>query len=153
MSKACIKTQTEIEQFRNLQERVEHLVIEKQKAEVDYGEIPDEFRDPLMDTLMTDPVQLPSGNIMDRKVILRHLLNSQTDPFNRQPLTDSELVASEFKQSSSLIFCFSFSISLSLLVVDVFVVLCFNLDSSCTFVPILLLRFTEVGLSVMRSVM
>lgn len=153
MSKACIKTQTEIEQFRNLQERVEHLVIEKQKAEVDYGEIPDEFRDPLMDTLMTDPVQLPSGNIMDRKVILRHLLNSQTDPFNRQPLTDSELVASEFKQSSSLIFCFYFSISLSLLVVDVFVVLCFNLDSSCTFVPILLLRFTEVGLSVMRSVM
>lgn len=107
MSKACIKTQTEIEQFRNLQERVEHLVIEKQKAEIDYGEIPDEFRDPLMDTLMTDPVQLPSGNIMDRKVILRHLLNSQTDPFNRQPLTDSELVASEFKHSSSLIFCFS----------------------------------------------
>src|SRR6218665_2572596 len=94
MDKACIKTQTEIEQFRNLQERVELLVIEKQRAEVDYGEIPDEFRDPLMDTLMTDPVILPSGTVMDRKVILRHLLNSQTDPFNRQPLTESQLVAS-----------------------------------------------------------
>lgn len=93
MDKACIKTQTEIEQFRNLQERVELLVIEKQRAEVDYGEIPDEFRDPLMDTLMTDPVILPSGTVMDRKVILRHLLNSQTDPFNRQPLTESQLVA------------------------------------------------------------
>ena len=47
--------------------------------------------DPLMDTLMTDPVQLPSGTIMDKKVILRHLLNSQTDPFNRQPLTEDLL--------------------------------------------------------------
>lgn len=44
-----------------------------------------------MDTLMTDPVQLPSGNIMDRSIILRHLLNSPTDPFNRQPLTESML--------------------------------------------------------------
>ncbi len=44
-----------------------------------------------MDTLMTDPVQLPSGNIMDRTIILRHLLNSPTDPFNRQPLTESML--------------------------------------------------------------
>lgn len=47
--------------------------------------------DPLMDTLMTDPVMLPSGNIMDRAIILRHLLNSSTDPFNRQPLTESML--------------------------------------------------------------
>lgn len=44
-----------------------------------------------MDTLMSDPVQLPSGNIMDRAIILRHLLNSPTDPFNRQTLTESML--------------------------------------------------------------
>lgn len=44
-----------------------------------------------MDTLMTDPVMLPSGNIMDRSIIARHLLNSQTDPFNRQPLTEEQL--------------------------------------------------------------
>ncbi|MEQ2206473.1 hypothetical protein XENOCAPTIV_029734, partial [Xenoophorus captivus] len=49
------------------------------------------YTDPLMDTLMTDPVMLPSGNIMDRSIILRHLLNSPTDPFNRQPLTESML--------------------------------------------------------------
>lgn len=49
------------------------------------------WQDPLMDTLMTDPVILPSGNIMDRSTILRHLLNSPTDPFNRQPLTESML--------------------------------------------------------------
>ncbi len=46
-----------------------------------------------MDTLMDDPVLLPpSGNIMERAIILRHLLNSQTDPFNRQSLTEADLV-------------------------------------------------------------
>ncbi len=43
--------------------------------------------DPLMDTLMADPVQLPSGVIIDRPVIIRHLLSSNQDPFNRQQLT------------------------------------------------------------------
>ena len=91
MTKACIKTPTEIEQFQDLRDKVEKIVAEKRMAEVDYGEIPDEFRDPLMETLMTDPVILPSGITMDRPIILRHLLNSQTDPFNRQPLTESQL--------------------------------------------------------------
>jgi len=48
--------------------------------------------DPLMMTLMRDPVILPtSGKVMDRAVIMRHLLNSDTDPFNRQPLTTDML--------------------------------------------------------------
>ncbi|KJH47753.1 u-box domain protein [Dictyocaulus viviparus] len=45
-----------------------------------------------MDTLMEDPVKLPSGHIMDRKHIMRHLLSSQTNPFNRAPLSEEELV-------------------------------------------------------------
>lgn len=44
-----------------------------------------------MDTLMIDPVLLPSGKIMDRSIITRHLLNSNTDPFNRQQLTEDML--------------------------------------------------------------
>ncbi len=40
-----------------------------------------------MDTVMQNPVRLPSGIIMDRHIITRHLLNSSTDPFNRQKLT------------------------------------------------------------------
>ena len=36
---------------------------------------------------MAEPVRLPSGMVMDRSVIVRHLLNSSIDPFNRQPLT------------------------------------------------------------------
>ena len=63
-----------------------------QKNEDDFADAPDDFRDPLMDTLINDPVQLPSGIIMDRSVITRHLLNSSTDPFNRQHLTEEQLV-------------------------------------------------------------
>lgn len=56
--------------------------------------------DPLMDTLMSDPVVLPSGNVMERAVISRHLLNSQTDPFNRQPLTEEQLVPGNLSQAT-----------------------------------------------------
>jgi ubiquitin conjugation factor E4 B len=99
MTKACIKTTTEIEQFRALQEKVDKLVAEKRLAEFDYGDIPDEFKDPLMATLMNDPVILPSGVVMDRPIIQRHLLNSQTDPFNRQPLTEAQLIpATQLRQ-------------------------------------------------------
>lgn len=41
---------------------------------------------------MSDPVCLPSGTVMDRAIITRHLLNSNTDPFNRQTLTEDMLV-------------------------------------------------------------
>ena len=53
-----------------------------------------------MDTLLEDPVVLPSGTIMEKSIILRHLLNSQTDPFNRQPLSEDELKPGEFKLSN-----------------------------------------------------
>ena len=42
--RACIKTDMEIEMFRCLAQKVHQLAVEKQKAEVDYGEIPAEFR-------------------------------------------------------------------------------------------------------------
>uniref|UniRef100_A0AAQ4PRU4 Ubiquitin conjugation factor E4 B n=1 Tax=Gasterosteus aculeatus aculeatus TaxID=481459 RepID=A0AAQ4PRU4_GASAC len=91
MKKAGIKSSIAIEKFKLLSEKVEEIVAKNSQSEMDYSDAPDEFKDPLMDTLMTDPVILPSGNIMDRSIILRHLLNSPTDPFNRQPLTESML--------------------------------------------------------------
>ncbi|XP_042265336.1 ubiquitin conjugation factor E4 B isoform X2 [Thunnus maccoyii] len=91
MRKAGIKSSIAIEKFKLLSEKVEEIVAKNSQSEMDYSDAPDEFKDPLMDTLMTDPVILPSGNIMDRSIILRHLLNSPTDPFNRQPLTESML--------------------------------------------------------------
>lgn len=66
--------------------------VANQQSEDEFADAPDEFKDPLMDTLMSDPVQLPSGTIMDRAIITRHLLNSNTDPFNRQTLTEDMLV-------------------------------------------------------------
>ncbi|XP_029434112.1 ubiquitin conjugation factor E4 B isoform X5 [Rhinatrema bivittatum] len=91
MRKAGIKSTIAIEKFQLLAEKVEEIVAKNARAEMDYSDAPDEFRDPLMDTLMSDPVRLPSGTIMDRCIILRHLLNSSTDPFNRQTLTENML--------------------------------------------------------------
>lgn len=46
----------------------------KQEEEV-LAEAPEEFLDPIMGTLMVDPVKLPTSNTnMDRAVIARHLL-------------------------------------------------------------------------------
>ncbi|XP_063292680.1 ubiquitin conjugation factor E4 B isoform X3 [Pelobates fuscus] len=91
MKKAGIKSTIAVEKFKLLSEKVEEIVARNVRAEIDYSDAPDEFRDPLMDTLMSEPVRLPSGTIMDRSIILRHLLNSSTDPFNRQTLTESML--------------------------------------------------------------
>lgn len=71
------------------------LSVANKQSEDDFADAPDEFRDPLMDTLMSDPVLLPSGTVMDRSIITRHLLNSNTDPFNRQTLTEDLLIPGE----------------------------------------------------------
>ncbi|KAH3664421.1 hypothetical protein WICMUC_005806 [Wickerhamomyces mucosus] len=82
--------------------------IEQEEEEQELGEVPDEFLDPLMFTLMKDPVILPSSKVsIDRATIKAHLLSDSTDPFNRMPLKledvvdDYELKAriGEWKQS------------------------------------------------------
>lgn len=69
-------------------ERVQKLA-DLQKAEDEVlTDVPDEFLDPIMSTLMVDPVILPSSHItIDRSTIARHLLSDQSDPFNRSLLT------------------------------------------------------------------
>lgn len=55
-------------------------------------EAPDEYLDPLMATIMRDPVLLPtSGNIVDRATITTQLLQTSIDPFNRKPLTITQV--------------------------------------------------------------
>jgi hypothetical protein len=57
------------------------------------GEIPYEFLDPLMYSLMEDPVILPmSKQTVDRSTIRSHLLSDPTDPFNRQPMSIEDVV-------------------------------------------------------------
>ncbi|KAH8260409.1 hypothetical protein KR026_011069 [Drosophila bipectinata] len=60
------------------------------------ADAPDEYLDPIISTLMTDPVVLPSSKVtVDRSTIARHLLSDQTDPFNREPLTMDKVKSNE----------------------------------------------------------
>ncbi len=84
----------EIAAWKSLAQRVAHAAAELAQEEEDLGEPPDEFLDPLMSELMTDPVILPSSRTtMDRSTIKQHLLSDPTDPFNRVPLRIEEVVA------------------------------------------------------------
>ncbi|XP_059163958.1 ubiquitin conjugation factor E4 A-like [Physella acuta] len=74
--------------FMQLQDKLKTMQTTKLSEEQALADAPEEFLDPIMGTLMTDPVMLPSShNIVDRNVIARHILSDQTDPFNRQPLS------------------------------------------------------------------
>jgi len=70
--------------------------LEEEEEELEMGEIPDEFLDPLMFTLMKDPVILPGSKVnIDRSTIKAHLLSDSTDPFNRMPLKLEDVLPNE----------------------------------------------------------
>jgi ubiquitin conjugation factor E4 B len=53
--------------------------------------------DPLMATIMRDPVTLPSSRaIIDRSTIKSHLLSDSKDPFNRVPMVIEDVIPSMF---------------------------------------------------------
>ncbi|XP_048581218.1 ubiquitin conjugation factor E4 B isoform X2 [Nematostella vectensis] len=88
LHKTLLKSADVIVEFQRFANRVEQKVVEIAMKEEDLDDAPEEYKDPLMMTVMEDPVILPtSGKVMDRATITRHLLNSTTDPFNRQPLS------------------------------------------------------------------
>ncbi|ETP39039.1 hypothetical protein F442_13466, partial [Phytophthora nicotianae P10297] len=83
-----------VQQFVRAMQEADEMIHVQEAMEACLGDIPDQYLDPLLSTLMTDPVRLPSGNIVDRAVIARHLLASSQqggstgrDPFTREPLT------------------------------------------------------------------
>ncbi|EPQ54429.1 hypothetical protein GLOTRDRAFT_139020 [Gloeophyllum trabeum ATCC 11539] len=87
-----LKTPDEVEKLRMFVVKVEETKATIE-AEEDLGDIPDEFLDPLMFTLMRDPVILPSSRtVIDRSTIKAHLLSDSKDPFNRQPLSIEDVV-------------------------------------------------------------
>ncbi|XP_032401821.1 ubiquitin conjugation factor E4 A [Xiphophorus hellerii] len=78
--------------FGLLADKIKSHADRQQQEEETYADAPDEFLDPIMSTLMSDPVLLPSSNVtVDRSTIARHLLSDQTDPFNRSPLTMDQI--------------------------------------------------------------
>ncbi|KAF9267408.1 ubiquitin conjugation factor E4 [Marasmius fiardii PR-910] len=90
--RAGLKTDTELEKLRLFVRMVEEAK-DTLEAEEDLGEIPDEFLDPLMATVMRDPVLLPSSRaIVDRATIKSHLLSDTKDPFNRAPMNIDQVI-------------------------------------------------------------
>jgi len=87
------RSQEEFAKWEALQNKFRVAKELDDQAEEDLGDIPDEFLDPLMYTLMEDPVILPmSRQTVDRSTIRSHLLSDPKDPFNRQPMSIEDVV-------------------------------------------------------------
>lgn len=55
-------------------------------------DVPPDYIDPITMAVMTDPVRLPdSGIVLDRGTAERHLQESGTDPYSREPLAREDL--------------------------------------------------------------
>ncbi|XP_050350445.1 ubiquitin conjugation factor E4 A [Nymphalis io] len=77
-----------ISSLQEVATRVSTIAEQRQRDEEILANAPEEFLDPIMSTLMLDPVILPSSRTtVDRTTIARHLLSDQSDPFNRSPLS------------------------------------------------------------------
>ena len=81
LSKHAIKSADEITSLVSFVESVEAVIKTDLAEEEELGDIPDEFLDPLLFTLMEEPVTLPpSGVTVDLSTIRAHLLSDQHDP-------------------------------------------------------------------------
>ncbi|KAL8763804.1 MAG: hypothetical protein Q9184_000506 [Pyrenodesmia sp. 2 TL-2023] len=90
---AGTKSPQELQAWTALGEKFKKAKEADDQAEEDLGEVPDEYLDPLIYTLMTDPVILPtSKTTMDRSTIRSHLLSDPNDPFNRAPLKIEDVI-------------------------------------------------------------
>ncbi|SCU91994.1 LADA_0F13520g1_1 [Lachancea dasiensis] len=70
--------------------------IAEEEEDLEMGEAPDEYLDPLMFTIMKDPVILPASRVtIDRSTIKAHLLSDSTDPFNRMPLKLEDVIPND----------------------------------------------------------
>ncbi|KAI9886767.1 MAG: Aminolevulinate dehydratase [Watsoniomyces obsoletus] len=87
LTKWGLKSSEELAAWGRLAERIKQAKEADDQEEADLGEIPEDFLDPVMFSLMEDPVILPTSNVsVDRSTIRSHLLSDPNDPFNRVPL-------------------------------------------------------------------
>lgn len=93
MERYSMRSYEDMVAWENLKKRFAKAKQLEDQDEGDLGEIPDEFEDPLLATLMTDPVILPiSKMVLDRSTIRSHLLSDPHDPFNRSPLKIEDVI-------------------------------------------------------------
>jgi hypothetical protein len=81
-----------IRAFATLMMDATHMSALRESVEALVVDAPESFQDPLLGSLMVNPVRLPSsGKVVDRAVIARHLRSFRgsvgSDPFTRAPLT------------------------------------------------------------------
>jgi ubiquitin conjugation factor E4 B len=88
-----LNSPAELAAFMKLLDDIESTKEAMEQEDEWLGEIPDEFLDPLMYSMMEDPVILPvSRTIIDRGTIRQHLLSDPQDPFNRTPLKIEDVI-------------------------------------------------------------
>ncbi len=93
LKKFVLKAPEELNRWGRLIDKVKKFKEEDEAADADLGDIPEELLDPLMYTLMEDPVRLPVSKIViDRSTIRSHLLSDPHDPFNRVPLKIEDVI-------------------------------------------------------------
>ena len=93
LTRFSLKSGDDIARWESLKAKFKLAKEADDQDEGDLGEYPDEYTDPIMATLMLDPVMLPSSRqIVDRSTIQSHLLSDPLDPFNRQPLKIEEVI-------------------------------------------------------------
>jgi ubiquitin conjugation factor E4 B len=91
-----LRSEPECEKYSRFIQATEKFFQTGLEKDKEMGEIPDEFLDPLMATLMEDPVILPTSNVtVDRSTIVTHLLNNEVDPFNRMPLKIEQVISND----------------------------------------------------------
>ncbi len=96
MKKFALKAPEQLHAWEIFAKRVELAKHEAEIEEADLGDIPDEYMDPLLATIMEDPVILPtSKQILDRSTVRSHLLSDPHDPFNRMPLSIDHVIPND----------------------------------------------------------
>jgi ubiquitin conjugation factor E4 B len=91
-----LKSPEQMEQWQSMSDRIKEAKAQADMVEADLGEIPDQYLDPILASLMEDPVTLPvSKQIVDRGTIQAHLLSDPHDPFNRTPLKIEDVIPND----------------------------------------------------------
>lgn len=96
MSRFYLKNDQQLQEWEAMARDISAAKEAADMEEADLGEYPDEYTDPLLATLMEDPVILPtSKQIVDRSTIQSHLLSDPHDPFNRTPLKIEDVISND----------------------------------------------------------
>lgn len=96
LTRFALKSPEQLNEWQKMGDTIKKTKEEMEAEDADLGEIPDEYLDPLLATLMEDPVILPrSRQTVDRSTVRGMLLSDPIDPFNRTPLTIDEVIPND----------------------------------------------------------